>query len=125
MQFSESDKGKAILHIDPKIMKYRSNATLGRRFFPNSSCALPCQPNQVKVREKQDACCWRCRKCGLYQYKVDDHRCEDCDWGTEPTSDRKFCAPIPEEFIDYSSPWAVAAMAVASCGNWNLIISFI
>lgn len=114
---TESDRGQPILRVDSKIMRYRSQDELGRQYFPNSTCAQPCHPNQVKVREKQDACCWRCRNCGVYQYKVDEHRCEDCRAGTKPTSDGKYCAPIEEEFIDYSSPWAVGAMAVASCGE--------
>ncbi|XP_066587920.1 metabotropic glutamate receptor 3-like isoform X1 [Prorops nasuta] len=114
--YTENEHGLPVLNVDPKAMKYRNQAKAGRQYFPNSSCALPCKSNQVKVREKQDACCWRCRNCGLYQYKADEHRCEDCDWGTKPTSDGKYCESIPEEFIDYSSPWAVAAMAVSTCG---------
>ncbi|XP_063988055.1 metabotropic glutamate receptor 6-like [Diachasmimorpha longicaudata] len=114
--YTQSDSGKAILHINSTLIKYRSQGELGRKFFPNSSCSERCLPHQVKVREKIDPCCWRCRNCGLYQWKVDDHRCEDCEWGTRPTKDRKCCAPIEEDFIDYSSPWAVGTMAVASCG---------
>ena len=98
-------------------MKYRSQEHGGRRYFPNSTCAQPCPPNQVKVRVKQDLCCWRCRNCGHYQYKLDEHRCEDCELGTKPTSDKRSCEDIPVEFIDYSSPWAFGTMAVASCGK--------
>ncbi|XP_024946277.1 metabotropic glutamate receptor 4 isoform X2 [Cephus cinctus] len=114
--YTQSDSGAPNLYIEATAMKYRNQTEGGRRFFPNSTCAQPCEPHQVKVREKQDACCWRCRNCGLYQYKVDNHRCEDCQWGTRPTADRTLCEPIPEEFIDYFSPWAVVAMAVASLG---------
>jgi hypothetical protein len=106
-----------MLKLEHQLIKYRSQEKGERRFFPNSTCAAPCRVNQVKVREKQDPCCWRCRYCGLYQYKLDDHRCEDCELGTRPTDDKISCLPIPEEFIDYSSPWAVTAMAVATCGT--------
>ncbi|KAK0093640.1 hypothetical protein PV326_013034 [Microctonus aethiopoides] len=119
--YTQSDRGEPILHIDTNIMKYRGENELGRQYFPNSTCAKPCHPHQVKVREKQDACCWRCRNCGQYQHKVDDYRCEDCEVGTRPTSDKKYCAHIEEDFIDYSSPWAVGAMAVASCGVLSTI----
>ncbi|XP_033223425.1 metabotropic glutamate receptor 8-like [Belonocnema kinseyi] len=114
--YTQNDNGKPVLHLDKKIMKYRSQEHGGRRYFPNSTCSKPCPRNQVKVRVKEDPCCWRCRKCGLYQYKLDDHRCEDCDLGTKPTNDGKFCADLPVEFIDYSSPLAIATMIVASCG---------
>ncbi|XP_031777068.1 metabotropic glutamate receptor 2-like isoform X2 [Nasonia vitripennis] len=114
--YTQSENGSPVLQLDQRVMKYRSEEEGGRRFFPNSTCASPCQASQVKVREKQDPCCWRCRNCGLYQFKLDDHRCEDCEWGTRPTEDKTSCSAIPEEFIDYSSPWAVSAMAVATCG---------
>ncbi|XP_011307133.1 metabotropic glutamate receptor 3 isoform X1 [Fopius arisanus] len=114
--YTRGDNGEPILYINSTLMKYRSQGELGRKFFPNSTCSETCLPHQVKVREKVDPCCWRCRNCGLYQWKVDDHRCEDCEWGTRPSGGGKFCAPIDEDFIDYSSPWAVGTMAVASCG---------
>ena len=110
------------MQLDTQVMKYRSQRERGRRFFPNSTCSSPCHLTQVKVREKQDPCCWRCRNCGSYQFKLDDHRCEDCDWGTKPTDDKTACMSIPEEFIDYSSPWAVTAMAVATFGRFHLFI---
>jgi hypothetical protein len=37
--------------------------------------------------------------------------------GTLPSLDHSQCVPIPEEFIDYQNPWAIAAMAVASLGQ--------
>ncbi|KAK2583346.1 hypothetical protein KPH14_009344 [Odynerus spinipes] len=114
--YTENENGQPALYIETTSMKYRNQVEGGRMYFPNSTCARPCESNQVVVRERQDPCCWRCRNCGLYQYKADEHRCEDCAWGTRPTSDATYCAPIPEEYIDYSSPWAIAAMVVASCG---------
>ncbi|XP_043461432.1 metabotropic glutamate receptor 8-like isoform X2 [Leptopilina heterotoma] len=114
--YTQTDTGKPILHLERKIMKYRNQERGGRKYFPNSTCAQPCLPNQVKFRVKQDICCWRCRNCGLYQFKLDDHRCEDCELGTRPTSDKMFCEEIPVDFVNYSNPWAIATMAVASCG---------
>jgi len=37
--------------------------------------------------------------------------------GSLPSHDHSRCVPIPEEFIDYQNPWAIAAMAVASLGQ--------
>ncbi|XP_011501835.1 PREDICTED: metabotropic glutamate receptor 3-like [Ceratosolen solmsi marchali] len=114
--YTQNESGSPVLQLDQQLIKYRSQEISGRHFFPNSTCDSPCHISQVKVREKQDPCCWRCRYCGLYQYKLDDYRCEDCEWGKRPTDDKISCSSIPEEFIDYTSPWAVAAMAVATCG---------
>ncbi|XP_034939514.1 metabotropic glutamate receptor 3-like [Chelonus insularis] len=114
--YTQNNQKNPVLYIDRARMKYRSENKSNPKFFPNSTCAQLCQPNQIKIEEKQDACCWRCRNCGLYQYKVNEHRCEDCESGTKPSSDGKYCIHIEEEFIDYTSPWAIGAMAVASCG---------
>ncbi|KAF7380130.1 hypothetical protein HZH66_014485 [Vespula vulgaris] len=103
-------------YTETTAMKYRNQTKGGRKYFPNSTCSRPCESNQVMIREEQDLCCWRCRKCGLYQYKVNDQRCEDCLLGTRPTKDSKRCDSIPEEYIDYYSPWAIVAMVVASIG---------
>ncbi|XP_057342026.1 metabotropic glutamate receptor 3-like isoform X2 [Microplitis mediator] len=114
--YTQINDEKPVLYLNQKKVKYRSEDKSGRKFFPNSACSSPCLPNQVKVREKQDACCWQCQDCGSYQYRVDEHRCQDCGRGQKPTIDSRHCVPVKEEFIDYSSPWAVGAMAVASCG---------
>ncbi|KAL2735883.1 metabotropic glutamate receptor 4 isoform X1 [Vespula squamosa] len=114
--YTENENGTPVLYVETTAMKYRNETKGGRKYFPNSTCSRPCESNQVMVREEQDLCCWRCRKCGLYQYKVNDQRCEDCLLGTRPTKDSKSCDSIPEEYIDYYSPWAIVAMVVASIG---------
>ncbi|XP_043683576.1 metabotropic glutamate receptor 2-like isoform X2 [Vespula pensylvanica] len=114
--YTENENGTPSLYIETTAMKYRNQTKGGRKYFPNSTCSRPCESNQVMIREEQDLCCWRCRKCGLYQYKVNDQRCEDCLLGTRPTKDSKRCDSIPEEYIDYYSPWAIVAMVVASIG---------
>jgi hypothetical protein len=43
--------------------------------------------------------------------------------GSLPSYDHSRCVPIPEEFIDYQNPWAIAAMAVASLGQSYVICS--
>ncbi|CAG5104224.1 Similar to Grm4: Metabotropic glutamate receptor 4 (Mus musculus) [Cotesia congregata] len=114
--YTQTNGEKSVLFVDETKLKYRNENESGAKFFPRSACSSPCQHNQVAVREKQDACCWHCQDCGSYQFKADEHRCQDCEKGKKPTSDRKSCELVEEEFIDYSSPWAVGAMAVASCG---------
>ncbi|XP_046477673.1 metabotropic glutamate receptor 6 isoform X1 [Neodiprion pinetum] len=114
--YTQDDNGAPLLYIEKGSMKFRGQTEGGREFFPNSTCAQPCEIDQVKFRERLDPCCYKCRNCGHYQVKLGEHRCEDCLEGTRPTPNRTFCEDIPEDFIDYSSPWAIAAMAVASCG---------
>jgi hypothetical protein len=74
-------------------------------------------------QQREDTCCWRCRSCGKYQVKVDEYHCEDCSMGSLPSHDHSRCVPVPEEFIDYQNPWAIAAMAVASLGQYHVICS--
>jgi hypothetical protein len=76
-------------------------------------------------QQREDTCCWRCRSCGKYQVKVDEYHCEDCAMGSLPSHDHSRCVPIPEEFIDYQNPWAIAAMAVASLGQSCVIRSLV
>ncbi|KAJ8688366.1 hypothetical protein QAD02_024161 [Eretmocerus hayati] len=122
--YTQADNGSAVLQLEDRLLRYRGSNSQqgdiringGRRSFPNSSCASPCLSRQVKVREKQDPCCWRCRECGEFQFKLDEHRCEDCIWGTKPTADKSICVVIPEEFVDYSSFWALTSIAVATFG---------
>ncbi|XP_069690823.1 metabotropic glutamate receptor 6-like isoform X3 [Periplaneta americana] len=110
--YTLNDEGLPILNIDNDTIRYRSGEN-----FPPSACATPCAPHQVKIQQqREDTCCWRCRSCGEYQVKVNDYRCEDCPMGFLPSRDHSKCLPIPEEFIDYQNPWAIAAMAVASLG---------
>jgi hypothetical protein len=52
---------------------------------------------------------------------MDEYHCEDCAMGSLPSHDHSRCEPIPEEFIDYQNPWAIAAMAVASLGQLYVI----
>lgn len=106
--------GRAVLRLEREDMRFRGGPTSE---FPTSSCARPCAPDRILVRAKEDPCCWRCQSCGLYGYKVDEQRCGECEWGTRPTSNGTGCETIPEQFIDHSNPWAIAAMAIAVSGN--------
>ncbi|XP_076662884.1 metabotropic glutamate receptor 6 isoform X2 [Andrena cerasifolii] len=105
--------GRAVLQLEREDMRFRGGPTSE---FPTSSCARPCGPDRILVRAKEDPCCWRCQKCGLYGYKVDEQRCGECKWGTRPTSNGTGCEKIPEQFIDHLNPWAIAAMAIAVSG---------
>ncbi|XP_076278520.1 metabotropic glutamate receptor 6 [Lasioglossum baleicum] len=109
--YTLNEHGRAELRLDREKMGFR-----GEIDFPDSSCSKPCDSDRIMVRVKEDPCCWRCQSCGLYRFRVDEHRCEDCKWGTRPTENGTSCEPIPEEFVDHSNPWAIAAMTVAVLG---------
>ncbi|XP_076387481.1 metabotropic glutamate receptor 6 isoform X2 [Megachile rotundata] len=111
--YTQNERGRAVLRLDRDNLRFR-----GERYadFPASSCSRPCGSNRIMVRVKEDPCCWRCQSCGLYRYKVDEQRCEECEWGSRPSENGSSCEPIPEQFVDYSNPWAVVATAVAVSG---------
>ncbi|XP_076162365.1 metabotropic glutamate receptor 4 [Ptiloglossa arizonensis] len=102
--------GRAELRLDRGSVGFRDGEP------PVSSCSRACGPTSVPVRIKEDPCCWRCRACGPYRYKLDEESCEDCEPGSRPLANGTGCEPIPEEFVDHSNPWAIAAMAVAVSG---------
>ncbi|XP_021930539.1 metabotropic glutamate receptor 3-like isoform X2 [Zootermopsis nevadensis] len=118
--YTLDDKGLPVLNIDHDIISYRKGEA-----FPASTCATPCAVHQIKIQQREDICCWHCRSCGKYQVKVDEYHCEDCALGSLPSHDHSHCVPIPEEFIDYQNPWAIAAMAVASLGILVTVFVFI
>ena len=69
------------------------------------------------VRSKEDPCCWRCQSCGFYRYKVDELRCEKSARRHDSDEERVWLRTYPEQFVDYSNPWAIVAMTVAVSGN--------
>ncbi|XP_043242498.1 metabotropic glutamate receptor 3-like [Amphibalanus amphitrite] len=112
-QYSLKEDGKANLELrrNETRFKARSNYT-----FPLSSCSAPCQINQVKVKKENDLCCWTCRTCGHYQRVVDEYDCQECPPGSLPSPSKRDCVMVPLQHVDYSSPWALAAIAFAVFG---------
>ncbi|XP_014203479.1 metabotropic glutamate receptor 6-like [Copidosoma floridanum] len=111
--YTQKEDGTSKLVLNKEKLKYRGTEVNG---FPSSRCQEPCKPTQIMIREKLDTCCGHCRNCGIYQYKVGEHTCEDCPRGFRPTKDKLKCSPIPEEFVDLTSPWALSAVAAAVVG---------
>ncbi|XP_068084328.1 metabotropic glutamate receptor 3 [Anabrus simplex] len=111
--YTLSEDGRPNLNIDYDVMKYRMGSKDG---FPKSACSQTCAPHEVKIREGEETCCWRCQACSPYQFRKDEFSCKDCKQGYRAAPNMKKCVPIPEEFIDFQNPWAIGAMAVASLG---------
>lgn len=109
-----NEREQPILQLDREKLRFRGEQGTE---FPTSSCPHPCGSNRIMVPKKEDPCCWTCQSCGIYQYKVDEHKCDDCRVGTIPTENGTGCDPIPEEFVEYSNPWAIFAITIAISGN--------
>ncbi|XP_076239392.1 metabotropic glutamate receptor 4 [Calliopsis andreniformis] len=113
--YTLDEEGRARLRVEREKIKFRDESTTANS-FPVSSCSRPCGIDRILVRIKEDPCCWRCQSCGLYQYKVDEQKCDECEWGSRPTKNGTACESIPEQYIDHSNPWAIVAMAIAVSG---------
>ncbi|CAK9832016.1 Metabotropic glutamate receptor [Anthophora retusa] len=111
--YTQNEEGEPVLRLARRHLRFRG-LPVGE--FPSSSCSRPCGSNRIMVRSKEDPCCWRCQSCGLYRYKVNEERCEECGWGSRPIENGSSCEPIPEQFVDYSNPWAMVAIAIALLG---------
>ncbi|XP_046396653.1 metabotropic glutamate receptor 2-like isoform X2 [Ischnura elegans] len=106
------ENGSHVINIDHEAIKFRQ----GDANFPEASCGKPCASDQIKIRDREDMCCWRCRTCSFYQFKKDEFHCDDCPKGQLPSSDYTYCEDIPEKVIDFKDPWALGAMAIALFG---------
>ncbi|KAG9427873.1 metabotropic glutamate receptor 2 isoform X1 [Apis mellifera carnica] len=111
--YTLNEREQPILQLDREKLRFRGEQGTE---FPTSSCPHPCGSNRIMVPKKEDPCCWTCQSCGIYQYKVDEHKCDDCRVGTIPTENGTGCDPIPEEFVEYSNPWAIFAITIAISG---------
>ena len=67
--------------------------------------------------QENDLCCWTCRTCGHYQKVVDEYDCQECPPGSLPSPSKRNCVMVPLRHVDYSSPWALAAIALAVVGE--------
>ncbi|XP_023342942.1 metabotropic glutamate receptor 2 [Eurytemora carolleeae] len=79
-----------------------------------------CASNEIKIPEgHNDGCCWNCQKCHDFEYKYSEFGCKSCPKEMVPlvrddgTSD---CRLAPEDYLDYTNPWALGALAFAGIG---------
>ncbi|XP_071451567.1 metabotropic glutamate receptor 3-like [Hetaerina americana] len=106
------ENGSHVISIDHEAIRFRPNDA----DLPEATCGKPCASNQIKIRDREDMCCWRCRTCTFYQFRKDEFHCDDCPKGQLPSPDYSTCEDIPEKVIDYKDPWALGAMAIALFG---------
>ncbi|XP_075213701.1 metabotropic glutamate receptor 4-like [Lycorma delicatula] len=109
--YTLNEHQEPVIHIDHNILKYKNG-----KDFPKSSCNQECEPDQIKVREYEDTCCWSCEYCAEFEIRKDDFHCVLCPRGYKATPNKTTCEAVPEEYISYNNPWAIAALTVASFG---------
>ncbi|XP_076318427.1 metabotropic glutamate receptor 3-like isoform X1 [Tachypleus tridentatus] len=106
------EKGEVSLELRENELRFKQ----GEPEFPRSFCSEPCRPGQRKLQGEGDTCCWLCTDCGEYQYLKNEYICIDCPWGTLPSASKAYCLPIPEEFLNFTNPWAIGTMGFAGLG---------
>ncbi|XP_078679227.1 metabotropic glutamate receptor 3-like isoform X1 [Branchiostoma floridae x Branchiostoma belcheri] len=94
--------------------KIQVNSRLGS--LPESRCSAPCRPNEAKIVQQGDNCCWICKPCQPRQYLIDEHTCEDCGFARWPTFDLKTCHDLPEKYLQPNEVWALVPMIIALLG---------
>ncbi len=97
------------------------DADFRRRLLSDSTITRcrrkPCGPSEVKVQDTEDACCWHCRVCTDSEFKASDYECRRCPLGTRSDGgNRTGCVLIPETYLDYDNPWALASIAFSLTG---------
>ncbi|KAH1009695.1 hypothetical protein HUJ04_002015 [Dendroctonus ponderosae] len=91
---------------------------LGQPKPPESVCSLPCAVGQAKKYVEKESCCWHCFNCSQYQIRspTDATQCIACPMGELPDFQHVRCIPIPEEYLQPDSGWAIGAMSFSSIG---------
>ncbi|KAK3104686.1 hypothetical protein FSP39_007762 [Pinctada imbricata] len=82
---------------------------------PESICGKPCGRGEA-YHVTDIPCCWICNPCHDYQYLPTRVECVDCEYGTLPSFDRLSCIPIPQAYLRYTDPIAIAALTLSTLG---------
>nr|XP_026492229.1 metabotropic glutamate receptor 2-like [Vanessa tameamea] len=85
---------------------------------PESVCSAECELGQAKQYVEGESCCWHCFNCTQYEIRspVSETACMECARGTLPDSRRMQCAPVPELYLQPTSPAAIGAMTFSALG---------
>lgn len=100
------------LHLRPDDVSFGTN----HERAPWSQCSRPCGAGEVKKMQQGETCCWFCQKCEAWQYLLDEFTCKDCSPGWWPHNDKLQCFPLLENYIHWSSVYAVVPMAISILG---------
>lgn len=110
------------LELNSTKLKYRVlyNNTLQKGPESFCSCEPKCAHPQIRSPITKDASCFICIHCNEFD-RIDYGKCKSCPEGEKPTVDRMSCEPIPEQYVDYSSPWSIFATVVSVSGKGSFI----
>ncbi|XP_066145310.1 metabotropic glutamate receptor 2 isoform X2 [Euwallacea fornicatus] len=105
---------EGILNLNDSQIQFK----LGQPKPPESVCSLPCAVGQAMKYVEKESCCWHCFNCSQYQIRApnDPTQCISCPMGELPNFQHVKCIPIPEEYMQADSGWAIGAMAFSSTG---------
>ncbi|CAN0226132.1 unnamed protein product [Lampetra planeri] len=82
-----------------------------------SVCSEPCGIGHIRViRKGEVSCCWVCTPCKDNEFVLDDFTCQACRLGWWPNAQLAGCDAIPVQYLQWSDPEAIAAVAFACAG---------
>ncbi|XP_070557632.1 metabotropic glutamate receptor 6-like [Ptychodera flava] len=90
--------------------------TIWSQDLPESVCSKPCLPRMAMKQNAGEKCCWVCTKCEEFEYLTDESTCEDCGMGFWPNATKTGCYEIPQEYVTWTSAWAIATGTFAITG---------
>ncbi|KAI8488555.1 hypothetical protein Bbelb_335840 [Branchiostoma belcheri] len=101
------------IHFRRQPAGYQGNGYQG---YPVSMCSAPCPPGHEKKISARDSCCWSCNPCSEFQYLSKEDFCTECPLGQKPDKGKTTCVSIPEDYLTYSSAYAIAITTFAIFG---------
>ena len=96
------DESQVILYVPPMSQCGRCEPGQFRRQLPSSCCGIcdPCLGNNYSSNPLSTSCM----------------QCPDHYWGNEPFTGSDRCVAVDESFLDFTNPWSIVVMLVASTG---------
>ncbi|CAN7988892.1 unnamed protein product, partial [Ixodes hexagonus] len=87
----------------------------GQDAVPESRCSAPCPKGQIRLQESTTSlCCWKCIKCGDFQFVATPYRCRDCEEGMWPNADLDGCESIPPRYLQWTETASIVVMVICS-----------
>lgn len=110
------DQGELNLALDSIVWPDRSSVS---KTIPISRCSEPCRVGELQQLQG-DACCWVCTPCNQTSIVVNidgQDRCEPCQLGYWPTTNRTACYKLKETSMELLSAQAIVPISLSIIGN--------
>ena len=90
--------------------------------LPKSVCSEPCKAGHAMSYSEADSkCCWICMKCREWEYLHNEFTCKACPAGSLPDEDKTRCLPLPVQYMEIWSAWAIVPMVFATLGIMGVL----